>query len=330
MRLLILPLFFEFFLLTHSWAKNNEDGDSAYYISYRDKLQVSLIGVVKFNSFELNENEKPAENIEFSSNENFNIGLGCNYKWLGFNLAFNLPAINSDDTLYGKTTGTDIQIDIYTNKWFFNATAVYYKGFYWRNPDMYYQGWNVEDSVVPRPDISSVLVSVSGVRSSYNNKLSLRSVFVGNEAQLRSAGSFLAGWQLSMYGMTSDSALIPDEMLSLYPNIGRTQSLASLTLGLSFGYMYTHVFKSRIFANIALMPGINTQVVTTREYGNDESYVKPGLSTKIHFRVGFGYQTELYYTGFMVMGDSYNLKTDFDTHYRYSYGKIKIYYGIRF
>ena len=331
MRILILSVLFELFFFTNIIAgSNNRVADSNYFVSYRDKLQLSLIGVVKFNSFDIHEKEKPKDDFGFSTNENFNIGFGCNYKWLGVNLAFNLPAYNSDDTLYGKTMGTDIQVDLHTDKWIFNATAIYYSGFYWQNPDDFYSNWSVEDSVVIHPDVSSVLLSVSGLRSFKYDKISLRSVFVGNEVQLKSAGSFIAGWQASLYGMNSDFPIIPEELISQYPNIGRTRKLSSLTLGFSFGYVYTHVFRNKMFANIAFMPGINAQTVTTREYDKFKPYVKPGLSTKMHLRAGVGYQTDVQYMGFMFIGDSYNLKTDFDTRYRYSYGKIKIYYGVRF
>ena len=328
-RFTITFIFFIFFTSSFS-QEANDTTDNPYFISYRDRLQINAIGVIKLNSFDITDNLKKNDVFEYSTNENFNIGLGFNYKWLGFSMAFNLPAINNDDELYGKTTGIDLQLDVYTKKWLFNFSSNFYSGFYWKNPDLIYSDWNIKDSVDIHPDIASVLISASGLFTIKDDQVSLRSAYIGNESQQHSAGSWLIGWQTSVYGMGSENRLLPDIVMTNYPNIYRTQSLSSFTLGISFGYTYTYVGKKGFFANFVALPGINLQSVNTKQFGNEELYTKPGLSSRFNLRFSLGFQKENYYLAFQGIGDTYNLKTDFDTRYKYSYGRIKLQYGYRF
>src|SRR5690606_14076543 len=41
--------------------------------------------------------------LTYQANDNYNIGLGFNYKYIGLNLGFKLPFVNEDTKRYGKT-----------------------------------------------------------------------------------------------------------------------------------------------------------------------------------------------------------------------------------
>ena len=42
------------------------------------------------------------KDITYKPNENLNLGFGGSYKWLGLDLAFDLPFVNDDDEIFGK------------------------------------------------------------------------------------------------------------------------------------------------------------------------------------------------------------------------------------
>lgn len=330
MNRVVLILTFIFFSLNEFGQTNSDSTESPFYISYRDKINVGVVGITKFNTFSITEDNNENDEIEFSTNESFSVGIGFNYKWIGFNATLNLPELNVDIEKYGKTSGIDLQVDFFTKAWLFNISSNIYEGFYWTNPNAVYKNWNTNDSVVIYPDISSITASISGLVSLNSDKLSLRSVFVGNEAQLRSAGSWLIGGQTSFHTMHSKNRLLSDNSKEIYPKIYSTQSISSLTLGASVGYTYTYVTKKGFFVNFVALPGVNIQTVTTKQFDNENDYTKKGLSTKIHFRLCSGYQNKKYFMGFMGVVDSYNLQTKIETHYRYTSGKIKMYWGMRF
>lgn len=300
------------------------------YISYSEKFSLYTYGISKFSKFEIKDtilNKK----IKFSPNSNFNIGLGLNYKWLGLAVAFNFDFINNSDVeLYGETESFDLQAEVYSKKIFVSGNLQIYKGYYWANPNEFIPGWNKNDSLVKKPKLTTANLAFNGFYVLNHENFSLKSSFTGTERQLVSAGSWLAGYKASLYSMADSGSLVPDELISWYPNAKEIANLTTINIGGSMGYTYTYVFKEYYFVNALLMLGFNIQIVGLKDINGNQIGSDAKLATNGTFRFAIGCNKEKYYYGLSFNTDSYTVNNPNNTELNYNYGKFRIYYGRRF
>jgi hypothetical protein len=301
-----------------------------YYVSYSEKLSLYTYGISKFSNFEVKDtllNKK----IKYAPNSNFNIGIGFNYKWLGLAVAFNFDFINNADVgLYGETESFDIQAEVYSEKIFFSGNFQIYKGYYWANPNVFYPDWSKKDSLVKKPTLTTANLALNGFYVLNHEQFSLKSSITGTERQLKSAGSWLAGYKASIYAIADSGSLVPDELVTWFPNALDIASLTTINIGGSMGYTYTFVFKEYYFLNALLMLGFNVQVINVKNIYGEQIGADGRLSTNGTFRFGIGCNKEKYYYGLSYNTDSYSIVNPNKTELNYNYGKFRIYYGRRF
>lgn len=302
-----------------------------YKISYSDQLGIYLYGISKYSNFELREAGQPNDSIiKYSPNSNFNLGAGFSYKWMGFSLAFNLGFINNDNSLKGKTSSLDLQLDIFTRRLLMNANLQAYKGFYWYNPEVFYPEWNKQDSLLVRPDITTLSLGFNGIYVFKHDKFSIRAPYQFTERQLKSCGSWLAGWRFSVYSMVADSSIVPEPLYGFYPNLSKMGGLGSLSMGGSFGYTYTFVWGNYFFVNGLLMIGLNLQSLAAYDLDDEPLGSASSVSSHATFRFSLGVNKPGSYYGLSFFSDSFLLKNPNETELTYSFGKFRIYYGLRF
>lgn len=319
----ILLFFFE-----NIFSQETDSGRS--YISYGNKLGVYLYGISKFSGFEI-KGTNIKQSIEYSPNSNFNLGAGFNYKWIGLGLAFNFGFINnSDKKLYGDTKSLDIQFEGFLKEYIISGNFQVYKSYYWKNPNDFFSGWNTNDSLVVKPNITTINLGVNVIHVFNHESFSLKSAYMGTERQLCSAGSWLMGGKASLYAVADDSTLVPEIIMDYYPNASEIASLAAINIGGAFGYSYTFVFKEYFFVNMTVMLGLNIQHVGANEASGSSlgSDAKLGSNAYLRFAIG-GNKDERYY-GMSLNVESYLIKNPNETQFSYDYGKFKIYYGRRF
>lgn len=304
---------------------------NVYKVSYSDELGLYLYGISKFSNFELKENGQVSDSIlKYSPNSNFNIGAGFSYKWMGLGIAFNLGFINNDQKLKGKTNSLDLQLDIFSKQMMFNSNLSYYQGYYWNNPNDFFSDWNSLDSLVVRPDITTVTLGFSGIYIFNHEKFSIRAAYQYTERQVRSAGSFLLGGRFSLYGIEADSAIVPAELQGFYPNSSEIGNLSSLSLGVSFGYTHTFVIGNYFFINGLLMLGINRQGLTARDLNDEVIASGNKMSSNGTIRLAFGINKPKKYYGMAFTYDSFLLRNPNNTELTYAFGRFRLYYGFRF
>lgn len=303
--------------------------ENVYYESLDDKLTIYLYGITKLNQFQLKNAEKK-DLIRYKPNERLNLGLGFNYRWLGIGAAFNFKFINRDDHIYGKTNSFDLQVDLFTSKMLFNANLQSYKGYYWNNVNDYYPDWNIRDSVIIRPDVSTNSLGANGIYIFNHRKFSFRSAFAYTERQKQSAGSWIAGGYFSMYGVNADSSLVPGLLHPSYPVYDSLTKLTSLNIGGAFGYSYTFVVRQKFFINSTLMIGISLQANEALDLYNNDLGSVAIPSVKSHFRLAVGFNNEKCFYGVSFVIDSYLVQNKSKSEFTYNQGKLRIFYGRRF
>ena len=315
------------------YSQNLDDNDSInqskYYTSLHDNLLLRIYGTSKASKFKLVDNDS-SFTTKYSPNENFKIGLGFNYKWLGFGLAFNIKPLNNDDSIYGKTENLDLQLNTYTKKWTFDANLSYYSGYFYGEIKDYKNTVNKADSVLKRPDITTFSFGGSGFYAFKYDKFSYKASFIQNEWQKKSAGSFLIGGFFSFYGLDADSSLILPEERIYYSTLSDISNLGSLTIGFSFGYAHTLVYQEKCFLSLTLLPGISLQTFSGRSIDNIILEETVQISSRSQGRIALGYNSEKSFAGISVVSNSVLLKGSQNVEFSYEITNFRIFYGRRF
>lgn len=227
-----------------------QDFDEQYIESYSNLLSIRFIGVSKFNRIELRDKENN-KSIKLNPNANYNIGAGFNFKWIGINLAFNLPVINKDDSIYGKTKSIDGRLKVYGRKWGVNSHFLRYKGFYLDNVEDFLDNWQKGDPYPQKADLESISIGTSAYFLPNGKKFSMRALFNQQEKQLKSAGSPILGAYLSFYQLKNDSFLIPQARENVFQESLNFHKMNFTNFGAFGGYAYSLVLRSFYFSTMA-------------------------------------------------------------------------------
>lgn len=326
MKISLFILFIYCFVST-LFGQNNDTPSSSYYVSYSDSLTARTYGIRKFTEVAY---EGLGEKVLFKSNDNFNLGVGVNYRWLGLNLAFNFPFINRDDAIYGSTQAFDLQGNFYGRKNVIDVNIHAYNGYYRANPTSLRTS---SDEPFPiRGDLQTANIAIDGVHVFNHEKFSYRAAFVQNERQLKSAGSWLLGGYFNIYGMESidSTTILPTLFLSNYSDTSLyAQSISSFQLGLLGGYAHTFVVKSKWFFSITATIGIGARSVE-RSLASGEVYTANEGGAYGNTRLAVGYNKDKSFFGITSVFNTLNLKIDKDLDLEYRSGAVRIIYARRF
>jgi hypothetical protein len=113
MRVAVLIFLLPFFFIKWTSAQDSDvhisepiesSVDSVYIKDYSHQLSIKFYGVSKSNQLTLFD-DFTGKSVFLKPNDQFNMGFGFNYKWLGVDLAFNFPFVNDDDEIFGKPIG---------------------------------------------------------------------------------------------------------------------------------------------------------------------------------------------------------------------------------
>jgi len=310
--------------------KRKEKTDSLYVKDYSHKLTVFTYGKTKYVQV-LFANKKTNEKIGFSPNNRFNVGFGFTYKWLGLGIAFNLPFINNDNDLKGKTSRFDAQMNMFMQKFVFDLYFSHYKGFYVTTPTVLDTSW-VEGMPYPQyPALQSTNLGFSTYYILNNKKFSYKAAYALNQIQRKSAGSWIFGFVFNINGVRNDTTLIPETIWDADSARFKVKAITDVSIGPLAGYAYNFVIKKHFLFNISLVPGILIEASEYNYYKN--SILKTASSSS--FGIGVNYRMGLVYNkGNVFFGLNFN---NFATSYTIrgmtknsSTGNYRLFFGYRF
>jgi hypothetical protein len=260
-------------------------------------------------------------------NEQTNIGLGFNYKWLGLGIALKTPWINNDDNIYGKTERIDLQINIFSRSFGVDFSAQYYKGFYVSNPTDFL---NWEKPEYPRlSNLETFSTAVSTYYFFNNKNFSYRAAFVRNEIQKKMAGSVVLGVYMGYDVAVSPNGFVPDDMPDNIKDTFDIVGFASARVGISVGYTYTFVFLKDFFINLSIVPGMGIKVANVYTKLENKFEPESKASFRAITRFALGYENKNFYVGI----SNININNSFNAR-RFniltSSNKFRLYVGKRF
>ncbi len=312
--------------MVSSFAMKLQSTDtSSNVIRYYNDLNLKFILNTKYNNFII-QNENLPDDIHWKTNDNNNIGIGANYKWFGLNLLFNIPALNNDDDVYGKTTSFNLLANAYTNKIGLDVFLQDSKGFYLENPGTWNPGWTTAQSY---PHNASLNIRNIGANFLYvydAEKFSFRSGFILNERQRQSAGSVVLGSYLNVIALNTDSSFIPfsPDTASEYSLDIREAEYANL--GGFVGYSHNFIFKKYFFLSLTGAVGLAIQgsnIITQNELYNNED--RQAINGKFHLRAAFGYSNDKYFGSLAFISDNNGLGKSLN----YNFGFARLTFGYR-
>jgi len=271
--------------------------DSMCVMDLSRDLLIRLYGSQKFTGYQLGQygNRK---RVVYSPNDNYNIGIGFNYRFLGINIGFRAPFVNNDAPKYGKTKFLDLQSYIYMRKVTLDLYGQFYNGYYLSNRSIL-DNYKVIDTFLKRPDLHTKNFGFTLQYIFNHKKFSYRAAYLQNEYQRKSAGSLITGGGMHYINVKADSAIIPpniiyDDFFSENKGFNRSDILC---ISANAGYAHTFVYKQHFFVTAALLGGVgvNYTNINDTKLGIKEGDVSTQLNGTVRFAVG--YNSEQYFAG---------------------------------
>jgi hypothetical protein len=266
-------------LMFSIWRPGLAQYDSTYIESYSGYLVGRFLVNRKYTTMNISSSRRDYS-LRYRPNKTFSAGLGASYRFATLNLTV---GILQPQESRGRTRDIDIQLHKYGRKFTVDLLLQTYKGFYLADRSFSPPG----EEYYVRPDLA---VNAFGGAFQYifnHRKFSYRAVFQQTESQKKSAGSFLAGFELYIGRFKGDSSIIPSSAITGGPP-ELIRKLRFIDFGPNGGYAYTWVYKN-LFLMASASVSLNATINQVFNEGEPQNYL--GVSPNTFFRVATGYDT---------------------------------------
>jgi len=305
---------------------NEDDGTDTTGIYYEDLshlLSVRIYPLAKINSLEL---KVPDGTISLQPNGSGSIGLGFNYKWLGFGFSVGFPASKQSIEEKGETGRFDMQFSYFGKRLAADGFIQQYKGYYMANPSDFIT-WDNE--YYPKARDLWVFSLGGSVHYIFNSdKLSVKAAYLRNQIQKKSAGSFAAGLFLYKDRVGSERGFVPPELPIAMQQSLDLKEFDAFTIGVSAGYIYTFVLRNNFFLNISGFPGIGYRRFDLKTLDDNHRSINT-LGVQLIARSAVGYEFKHFYMGLtmsvILRNFSYNV-----SEVNLGTGQVRLTFGKRF
>jgi hypothetical protein len=252
------------------------------------------------------------------------MGAGVSYKWFALDITFSLGL--SNDSYFDNTRSFDFQARMFTSKQYISFTLQYYQAYLLGN----LSGVDIEldEESERREDIRTITFGLQYIYAFNYTRFSMKAPFVFNEAQRKSAGSPVLGASYNMFEMDADSSIISPEVSGYFDSQLWMSDLSVLSAAISFGYMYTFVYKKHYFLTLSLIPGINFNGGDF--FTNTRNYISPNFNLKLNSMNAIGYNGQRFFAGFSLVADGFFSRLEKKLSVEIGSGKLNIFVGYRF
>ncbi len=263
-----------------------------------------MLGVSLFNRNPNNQiTINGINNITYNPNDANTQGIRFQHKWLG--IAFGYSPKQLQDEERGTTEEMDLHLFIYGRRNYVDLYYIGYTGFYIEN---YKQNDSLNKNYNSFPLLPNMSVNGLGVNYFYvfnHKKYSLRSSYLMNEIQRKSAGSFILGLSANSLSISNPINETPQLLAQTLPEEklikGRFYGASILP-----GYAHTFIYK-KIFFTIAPTLGFVAQHQNFTNADN-RTRVRNTLAFRSVGRIALGYNSNRFYAALTGVNDSYNYR----------------------
>jgi hypothetical protein len=297
--------------------------DTTYINNFGNEIAVRLVAVTKYNSFHIRDRINKSS-IKYRPLRDLSLGAGFSYKVLAIDLTFSLGLNNTSE--FENTRSFDFQATVFTSKQYISASLQYYQAYTLANikgVDI-----NISEAAKRREDIRTINFGLQYQYAFNYTRFSMKAPFVFNEIQVKSAGSPMIGAGFNMFVLDSDSSIIPDEAAAFFVPNANLNDLNILSVSMSFGYMYTFVYRKHFFLTLSLILGFN---VNAGDYYTDQrNYIDLNVNLKFNSMNAIGYNGRKLYVGINFLTNSYLSRLDKKLYAQIGHGRAKLFIGYRF
>lgn len=270
----------------------NEKYDTLYIEDHSHNLTVRVTAGNVFLGYKLGQRGF-GNALVYKSNDNFNLGAGFNYKFVGITISFKAPFVNNDQMRFGKTEKINLQTHIYQRKYTLDIYGQYTKGYYTRSKDILKEPVKFED-VILRPDLQTTSIGINAHYIFNNRRFSYRASFIQNEYQKKSAGSLIGGGGVHYFNIKADSSLIPADVKLGFFNDYKFNRSRIICVAVNMGYAHTIIIKRHYFLTGALIGGVGFDVSSLEHEKDMTEIAKINLQLNGLLRVAVGYNWTKY------------------------------------
>lgn len=235
-------------------------------------------------------NEKSA--IGYNSNNDFKLGAGFYLFEIAFEISFPIPVAVRDESIYGKTKSTDLQINMLAKSVGLDLYYQKYSGFYKDDEQV---DVPAGEAYPLRPDIITRNLGLSGIYIWNNKKFSIRSSYNYADRQKKSAGSFLLYGTINAFRVEGDSAILSASNQHHFGDNSDFSYMRYTTFSLAPGYSYNLVLKRVFFNGTFAIGPAHYWIYYESEAGKGHYDIL--FNTTYTFRLAAGYSGTRFFTG---------------------------------
>jgi len=308
------------------WAQKLNDSSYAavrneYVIDKTEKLVVSLFNRNPNNGIEFN----GASKVKLFPNDPNSIGIRFQHKWLGIGIGYSPRQAQLANR--GNTSSLDLHLFCYGKKLNIDAYFMQYSGYYIENvklPD----AKTKEFKYHLLPELQTTNIGAGGFYLFNHKKFSLRSNFLFNEIQKRSAGSFVIKSSVNFFRIHNPVHIIPDEIVGA----SATERLrAGDFYSFSFlpGYYHSFVWRKKFYFTLgtSVGPMLQLQDVTLEDA---KQFKRTQLAARGSSRAALGYNSNKFFMGIVAYNDIYNYNLGKELRLNFVISEARVLIGYRF
>lgn len=303
---------------------------SAYH-KYRSDFIDNKTQLLGLSVFTRNRDNQMAiagtQRLTYYPNDVTAIGVRIQHKWLGLAITYSPQFLQPEEK--GKTKEIDLHVYVYGRKHNVDAYYMSYKGFY---IDNYRKNEILRNAYQQYPLLPDMTLEGAGINYFYvfnHKRYSLRSTYLHNEVQKKSAGSFLLGTSVNYLNFSNPTSVLPDELDSFSNDNEKLINGTFYVASVLPGYAHTFVIK-RFYFTLAPMIGLAFQYQDFYVEGQEQARRRFSLSARSIARLGLGYNAEKFYVGITAVTDSYNYQLSRAVRLQMQVSDARLILGYRF
>jgi len=276
--------------------------------------------------FEMRREREPArsgDGMAFRSNKPYSLGVGMYLFEAVVEVAFAIPMAADSKEIYGESDATDLQLNVYGERWGGELNYQKYHGMY---VDDLEKKVPANTPYPQRPDITTQNFGATVNYTINSRKFSFRAAYNFAERQLIRAGSPVVFVSLNSFRTGGDSALMGKQYVTRFGNDANIQRIRVNTLGIAPGYSYNLVYKG-FFLNgtLAIGPSYNS---VNYANGDGLTHKTDKVDVFIATRLSIGYNGERFFGGFIFGSQGRSAKFE-ELTFSSSNTSFKLLFGYR-
>ncbi|HRH36419.1 MAG TPA: DUF4421 family protein [Catalimonadaceae bacterium] len=272
-------------------------------------------------------NQASRKNIQYKTATATRLGLSFDYRWLAFELFTQIPGPENEEK--GVTKNSGIYFRANRSRYWANLIYQNFSGFYWDNSDPLTQ-LQQGRSFPLREDIKDRLLQANAFYIFSPQKFSNMAAQGENELQLRSGGSFFAGFGFIFNRFSGDSSLIPRNKLAFFPNERAILEFVNRSYLLYGGYAYSLIIAKHFYLTGYAAPGLARFSTINRFEENQREQIKGEWALRLDTRIALGYNSKNYFGGILLTSFLNNQDLGTGTNFSFGFQTFRIFFGRRF